>query len=113
MTSDMASDPSPDQIASADDFLTTFRGSFTSALRWPQLDDLWLRMRERADAGWYIYAIGEPPPATPTDAAGVEAFIAEIDALLRKEHDEGSLPQYRRFPGHVRAGNKYKPLICP
>ena len=45
----MASDPSPDQIASADDFLTTFRGSFTSALRWHHLDALWERLRERAD----------------------------------------------------------------
>ena len=70
------------------DFLTSFRGSFTSALRWPQLDDLWARVRERADAGWYLYAIGEPPPQSTSDAGQVERFVAEIDGLLRREHDE-------------------------
>lgn len=69
-------------------FLTAFRGSFTSALRWPQLDALWERIAERADAGWFIYAVGEPPPSAPTDAAGVKAFISEIDQLLRAEHRE-------------------------
>jgi hypothetical protein len=72
----------------SDPFLTTFRGSFTSALRWPQLDALWEQVRGRADAGWYLYAIGESPPDTPSDAEQVERFITEIDALLRREHDE-------------------------
>jgi hypothetical protein len=72
----------------SDPFLTAFRGSFTSALRWPQLDALWEQVRGRADAGWYLYAIGEPPPDAPSDAEQVERFITEIDALLRREHDE-------------------------
>jgi hypothetical protein len=71
-----------------DPFLRAFRGSFTSALRWPQLDDLWVRVRDHAAAGWYIYAVGEPPPTAPTDAAGVDTFVTEIDKLLRAEHDE-------------------------
>ncbi len=75
-------------LAKTDPFLTAFKGSFTSALRWPQLDDLWRRVRERAGAGWYLYAVGEPPPAAPSDAARVETFIAELDALLRAEHKE-------------------------
>ena len=69
-------------------FLQAFRGSFTSALRWPQLDDLWQRVRERAGAGWYLYAIGEAPPTAPSDAAQVDTFVAEIDKLLRREHHE-------------------------
>jgi len=69
-------------------FLRAFRGSFTSALRWPQLDDLWQQVRERAGAGWYLYAIGEAPPMAPSDAAQVDTFVAEIDKLLRREHDE-------------------------
>ncbi len=72
----------------SDAFLTAFRGSFTSALRWQHLDALWERLRERADAGWYLYALGETPPATPADAAGVLSFIREIDQLLRAEHKE-------------------------
>lgn len=68
-------------------FLAAFRGSFTSALRWPQLDALWERVRERADAGWHLYAIGEPPPTQPAAPEEVLAFIGEVDALLRREHD--------------------------
>jgi hypothetical protein len=69
-------------------YLRAFRGSFTSALRWYQLDDLWARIDERADAGWSLYAVGEPPPKAATDTAGVRAFVAEIDRLLRTEHRE-------------------------
>jgi hypothetical protein len=71
-----------------DAFLQAFRGSFTSALRWHQLDALWERVRERAGEGWYIYAIGEAPPTQASSAARVEAFIHEVDKLLRQEHKE-------------------------
>ena len=74
--------------ATQDPFLAAFRGSFTSALRWPQLDTLWERVRERADAGWYLYHVGEPPPEAPADADQVGRFITEIDTLLRAEHQE-------------------------
>lgn len=69
-------------------FLVAFRGSFTSALRWPQLDALWERLHALADEGWYLYAIGEVPPAETADAEQVHAFIREIDQLLRREHQE-------------------------
>ena len=69
-------------------YLQAFRGSFTSALRWHQLDDLWARVRERAGEGWYIYAVGEEPPREPVEAADVEIFLMEIDRLLRAEHKE-------------------------
>jgi hypothetical protein len=77
-----------DTSAPVDPFLAAFRGSFTSALRWSDLDALWLRLRADAKAGWYLYAIGEPPPEAPADGGMVERFIDEIDALLRREHDE-------------------------
>lgn len=68
-------------------YLAQFRGSFTSALRWPQLDALWERVRASPD-GWYVYAIGEPPPAEPAPRETLLRFVDEIDALLRREHDE-------------------------
>lgn len=71
----------------ADDFLTAYRGSFINMLRWPQLDELWQTLRAHAE-GWYIYAVGEPPPQNPADAAQLDTFITEIDALLHAEHDE-------------------------
>ncbi len=64
-----------------------FRGSFTSMLRWPQLDTLWQTLREQ-DKAWYIYAVGEPPPEQPVDREQLDTFITEIDKLLRQEHDE-------------------------
>ena len=78
-----------DQTQTAQEaFLAAFRGGFTSALRWPQLDALWERIGARADAGWYLYAVGEPPPAHPADSQQVHVFLAEIDRLLRHEHRE-------------------------
>jgi hypothetical protein len=75
------------ETAADTDYLAAFRGSFTSALRWPQLDALWERLRA-APEGWFVYAIGEPPPAKPASAADLLRFIDEIDRLLRTEHDE-------------------------
>jgi hypothetical protein len=69
-------------------YLKFFRGSFTSALRWHHLDDLWDRLRQSAADGWYIYAVGEPLPAAPVDAEKLCSFIDAIDELLRREHEE-------------------------
>ena len=71
-----------------DAFLSAFRGGFTSALRWEQLDRLWDRLRASADRGWYVYAVGEAPPTEPMSAEDVIRFIDKIDALLRREHEE-------------------------
>ncbi len=68
-------------------YLQAFRGSFTSMLRWPQLDTLWQTLREQ-DKSWYIYAVGEPPPQAPANQEQLDTFITEIDKLLRQEHDE-------------------------
>lgn len=69
------------------EFLSAFKGSFSSALRWPQLDALWGKVSERP-AGWYVYHVGEPPPSSPADPQMLARFIAELDELLRTEHDE-------------------------
>lgn len=70
------------------EYLKTFRGSFSGILRWPQLDELWQRVREDRDGGWYIYAVGSPPPETPASGEQVERFLDEVDRLLRSEHEE-------------------------
>jgi len=69
-------------------FLLAFRGSFTSALRWHQLDALWERVRARAEAHWYLYRVGEEPPQAPADAADVHRFVTAIDKLLHDQHQE-------------------------
>ncbi len=69
-------------------YLQAFRGSFTSALRWHHLDALWERLRLDAAGNWYIYAIGEQPPAAVVGADDFNTFISEVDSLLRREHNE-------------------------
>lgn len=86
-TSKQANAPDSETLSTADPFLAAFRGSFTSTLRWPQLDALWDRIRAAPD-GWFVYAVGEPPPTAPSTAAALLHFIDEIDALLRREHAE-------------------------
>jgi len=69
-------------------FLAAFRGSFTSIMKWKQLDEFWNVLRDRAGDGWYIYCIGEVLPSAPRQADEVEKFIVAIDKLLRDDHDE-------------------------
>jgi hypothetical protein len=85
------------------DYLQAFRGSFTSALRWHHLDDLWQRLRE-APQGWYVYAIGETVPEEPATSEALLAFVDEIDKLLHQEHDED-------YCGIVYADNLKKPAM--
>ncbi len=72
----------------SEDFYTAFRGHFVSLLSWEDLAAFWEVLRARADAGWYLYAVGEPVPQTPSSADEVERFIDSVDALLRREHRE-------------------------
>jgi hypothetical protein len=89
-------------MSDSEAYLQAFKGRFYGVLRWEQLDGLWERMRARADAGWYVYAVGEPPPGAPADAERVKGFIDEVDALLRREHHES-------FCGIVYADNLESP----
>ncbi|HYQ72454.1 MAG TPA: hypothetical protein VET88_11080 [Gammaproteobacteria bacterium] len=57
-------------------------------LRWEQLDALWEVLARDAGGGWYIYAVGEPPPVRPASSAVLQRFLTEIGELLRREHDE-------------------------
>lgn len=68
-------------------YMQQFRGSFISAMKWPDLDALWERIRARPE-GWYVYAIGEPCPVEAVSAETLLHFIDEIDALLHREHEE-------------------------
>lgn len=69
-------------------FLSAFRGRFHGVLRWEQLDTLWEKIRIDSGSHWYIYAVGQTPPSSPSDGPQLKKFIAEIDQLIRKEHDE-------------------------
>ena len=71
------------------DYSEQFRqGRFVAAMKWPDLDALWDRVKKQADDDWYVHAIGEQPPDTTVGSEKVAQFIDEIDALLHRDHDE-------------------------
>lgn len=70
------------------EFLQAFRGRFIGIMEWGQLDKFWRNLKDRAGEGWYIYAIGENVPSAPGEPSQVVEFTREIDALIRKEHNE-------------------------
>lgn len=71
-----------------DEFQTRLRGRFSSILAWDELSTFWDSLRRDTAADWYIYAIGEAVPVEPASTGALLEFIDEIDALLRREHDE-------------------------
>lgn len=85
-------------------FLQAFHGTFSGALRWRQLDEVWGRVLDRRDAGWYLYTLAEAPPDAPADAVEVARFVADLDRLLRLEHRED-------FCGIVYADDLARPSL--
>ena len=69
-------------------YIKAFRGGFSGIMRWPQLDELWNKVRADAAGGWYIYAVGESPPEAPADDEQVMRFLEEIDIVIRTDHGE-------------------------
>lgn len=70
-------------------FLEFFKtGRFVAARKWEDLDKLWAAIRESADRGWYVYAVGETPPTEAVSEEKLHSFIVEMDDLLRHEHQE-------------------------
>ena len=75
-------------INTEDRFYQAFRGRFHNVLRWEQLERLWELLRDDADGGWYIYAVGEAPPQETVSDELFRTFLSEIEQLLRREHGE-------------------------
>lgn len=70
------------------DFRRVFEGRLTGVMRWPELDALWKTLAARAEAGWYVYAVGEAPPEAPVDPGGLKRILAELRVLLERDHGE-------------------------
>lgn len=85
-------------------YLAAFRGRFTSLLRWPELEAFWHLLKTHADGGWYVYRVGEAPPAEPLSADELRHFIDQLDQQLRARHDE-------KFCGIVYADDRANPTF--
>lgn len=83
-------------------FLEAYRGSFTSMMRWPHLEEFWDLLSLQADDHWYIYAVGEVPPESSVSKDKLLSFVKEINILLHQEHTED-------YCGIVYADNKKQP----
>lgn len=75
-------------LQNTDPYVEKFRGRFTSLMRWHDLDKFWETLKSQADDSWYIYAVGEDAPDNTSPKQQLLTFIDEVDALLRKEHEE-------------------------
>lgn len=84
-------------------FQIQLRGAFNGIVTWDQLTTLWDTVRMNP-TGWYIYAVGEPPPVAPAETAALMLFLTEIDALLHRDHRED-------YCGIVYADNKTVPTF--
>ncbi len=92
-------------MTTSDCFIDALNDRFSGVLSWQQLQELWEIVRREAAAGWFIYAIGEPLPPAPRNAADIERFIAAIDALLRHDLRDDSCT------GVVYADNRVNPQL--
>lgn len=95
--------PTEQNLVAENEYLVAFKGSFTSALRWHHLDELWQRVTEHPE-GWYIYPIGELPPQAVVEIDELKKFVTHMDELLRQEHDED-------YCGIVYADNLAEPTM--
>lgn len=73
-------------MADTDAFERSYNGTLYSVMRWDQLTAFWQKID--ADAGWYLYAVGQDVPQAPSPADKVQQFTRELDDLLRREHHE-------------------------
>ena len=72
-------------MTTPDRFIDALNDRFSEVLSWQKLQELWDSVLREANAGCYIYAIGEHLPHSPCSAADIERFLAAIDSLLK--HD--------------------------
>ena len=70
------------------EFERLYTGRLCSVMSWEQLARFWERLILNANDGWYLYAVGEPPPLAAELGSTVAEFVNRIDALLRREHRE-------------------------
>lgn len=68
------------------EFDRSFNGLLYSVMRWDQLTVFWQKVD--ADAGWYLYAVGQEVPKQPSTADKVQQFTRDLDDLLRRDHHE-------------------------
>ena len=73
-------------MKNTDEFDRYYDGLLYSVMRWDQLTEFWQKID--ADAGWYLYAVGQDIPVVASTGEKVQQFTRELDELLRRDHHE-------------------------
>ncbi len=68
--------------------MALYQGYLQGVMKWQDWDDFVQILESQKDNGWYVYHVGEEAPTTTATAEQFLVFVAKIDALLKKEHDE-------------------------
>ena len=71
-----------------EEFMHRFRGRFTGILRWQDFDRLWNVLQAAADGQWFIYHLGESPPAQCASDGQWRDFLAQTAPSLKQRHQE-------------------------
>lgn len=70
-----------------DSFQARYKGRFIAIRHWHDLDEFWKVLKSQGE-GWFAYAPGEKVPQETLHSNELARFVDELDALLRKEHQE-------------------------
>ncbi len=68
-------------------FAKKFKGRLYGVMQWHDLDALWQGVYV-APEGWYASLSGTEPAQQTLAADALKEFVGEVDALLRREHEE-------------------------
>ena len=61
------------------------QGFFSGVLRWPEMADLWARLKADPDR-WFVFDTQGPPPRAPLPAGEFLAFLDDVETFVRARH---------------------------
>lgn len=66
-------------------------GQLFGMMRWEQWDGVRSVLQADANIDWYVYCVGHALPEAPVRGKEFVRMLGEIDALLRRDHQESYL----------------------
>jgi len=69
-------------------FMALYQGYLQGVMKWPDLDQLFVVLKQQTEKNWYVYHVGEDAPDASLSTDKLALFLTEIDSLLKKEHDD-------------------------
>jgi len=70
----------------ASPFVELVTGSLVGILGWDELDQVWQRVCQAGNSGWYLYKSGEQPPDVAIAEDELKVCLASLNERLRESH---------------------------